>query len=73
MKSIKKKACGAKTKQGSPCRATGLPNTHRCKWHGGCSTGPRTLEGKAIALANLVQNRSKLATLFASHETEPSR
>ena len=24
-----------------------VSRTHKCKWHGGLSTGPRTLEGKA--------------------------
>jgi len=30
----------------------------RCKFHGGMSTGPKTSEGRARALANLRQNRS---------------
>lgn len=49
--------CGAKTKSGKPCRGKKLPHKNRCKWHGGCSTGPKTSEGKAKALANLRQNR----------------
>lgn len=49
--------CGAKTQSGKPCRAKSLPSMNRCKWHGGCSTGPKTAEGKAKALANLRQNR----------------
>lgn len=40
--------------QEQPCEARSVP---RCKWHGGCSTGPRTPEGKARALANLRQFR----------------
>lgn len=39
-------ACGAKTRKGTPCRAKALPGKTRCKFHGGCSTGPRTLEGR---------------------------
>lgn len=45
--------CGAKTRQGTPCRNTRLYKNGRCKNHGGLSTGPRTEEGKARALANL--------------------
>lgn len=47
--------CGARTRTGRPCRAMSVPGKRRCKWHGGCSTGPRTIEGKARALANLKQ------------------
>lgn len=50
--------CGARRhRDGQPCRAKSAPGKRRCKWHGGCSTGPRTAEGKAKALANLRQNR----------------
>lgn len=45
--------CNARTRSGRPCRALGLPKTGRCKWHGGLSTGPRTLEGKARCAMNL--------------------
>lgn len=48
--------CGARRhRDGQPCRAKSEPGKRRCKWHGGCSTGPRTVEGKAKALANLRQ------------------
>jgi hypothetical protein len=50
--------CGAKTRNGHPCRAKSEPGKRRCKWHGGCSTGPRTPEGRARALANLRQNQT---------------
>ena len=50
--------CGAsRRRDGQPCQAKSAPGKRRCKWHGGCSTGPRTVEGKARALANLVQYR----------------
>lgn len=49
--------CGAKTQSGKPCRGKSIPGKKRCKWHGGCSTGPKTAEGKIKALANLRQNR----------------
>lgn len=46
--------CGAKRRRdGQPCQALSVPGKHRCKWHGGCSTGPKTADGKARALANL--------------------
>jgi hypothetical protein len=39
--------CGAMTRKGTPCRAKSEPGRRRCKFHGGCSTGPRTAEGRA--------------------------
>lgn len=48
--------CGAKTRKGTPCQAKALANG-RCRNHGGLSTGPRTPEGKARAMANLVRGR----------------
>lgn len=36
--------CGAKTRQGSPCRQPAMKNG-RCRMHGGKSTGARTPEG----------------------------
>lgn len=47
--------CGANAKSTKqPCRKKALTNG-RCKLHGGLSTGPKTAEGKARALANLKQ------------------
>ena len=47
--------CGAYARStGSPCKAQALANG-RCRNHGGMSTGPKTTEGKAKALANLKQ------------------
>lgn len=46
--------CGARRRRdGQPCEALSVPGKRRCKWHGGCSTGPRTVEGKAKVTANL--------------------
>lgn len=39
--------CGAKTRQGRPCKAKGYGKGGRCKNHGGMSTGARTAEGRA--------------------------
>jgi hypothetical protein len=38
--------CGARTRSGRPCQGPAMPN-HRCRMHGGLSTGPRTPEGLA--------------------------
>ena len=48
--------CGAKTRRGTPCQRKALRNG-RCPNHGGLSTGPKTLEGRLRALANLKQFR----------------
>lgn len=39
--------CGAMTRKGQPCRLMSEPGRRRCKFHGGCSTGPKTVEGRA--------------------------
>lgn len=44
--------CGAKTKAGHPCKQKALYISGRCKWHGGCSTGPKTEAGKEQARIN---------------------
>lgn len=36
--------CGAKNRQGHPCRRAPMPNG-RCYLHGGASTGPKTAAG----------------------------
>ena len=45
-------ACSAKTKAGTPCKLTSIYANGRCKWHGGCSTGPKTEAGKEQARIN---------------------
>ena len=50
----KRVPCGAtRHSDGQPCEALSEPGKKRCKFHGGCSTGPKTPEGKAKSLANL--------------------
>ncbi|MFE0502302.1 HGGxSTG domain-containing protein [Lysobacter soli] len=50
--------CGAhRHRDGQPCRAKSEPGKRRCRFHGGRSTGPRTPEGRARALANLRQGK----------------
>ena len=59
-KPAKRVLCGAKRhRDGQPCQALSEPGKRRCRFHGGRSTGPRTPEGKARALANLRQSRSR--------------
>lgn len=50
--------CGAKNRRGEACRVRRevyrMKNgAHRCRWHGGLSTGPRTEGGKRRSLAAL--------------------
>lgn len=54
--------CGARTRKCKPCLAPAVwdkahnrPRNGRCRMHGGLSTGPRTIEGRLRALANLRQ------------------
>lgn len=42
-----RKRCGARTRTGTPCNGKAIPGKLRCKFHGGLSTGPRTIEGRA--------------------------
>ena len=51
--------CGAKTRKGTSCQAKALMNG-RCRNHGGMSTGPKTPEGKAKALAALKNGKGSL-------------
>ena len=39
--------CGAKTRKGFPCVRRVVPGRNRCPNHGGLTTGPKTVEGKA--------------------------
>lgn len=38
--------CGARTRQGTPCKAKPVRNRKRCRMHGGLSTGPKTIAGR---------------------------
>lgn len=50
--------CGAKAKStGEPCKSEQLYRNGRCKFHGGPSTGPKSLAGKLAALENLKLGR----------------
>lgn len=52
----KEARCGAKAKRtGEPCRMKPIEGRTRCKYHGGRSTGPISLEGRIKALSCLKQ------------------
>jgi hypothetical protein len=45
--------CAARTRAGGSCKASVVRGKARCRLHGGCSTGPRTPEGKARSAAGV--------------------
>jgi hypothetical protein len=51
--------CGAKTRAGASCKRRPELGKARCRNHGGCSTGPRTPEGRARALEALARGRKQ--------------
>ena len=52
--------CGAKTRSGAPCAKFPMEGKRRCRLHGGLSTGPKTVAGKAaISIANTKHGRYK--------------
>ncbi len=54
LRTLRRVQCGARRRyDGKPCRAKSVPGKRRCRWHGGCSTGPKSQEGKARLAANL--------------------
>jgi len=48
--------CGAKTRSGSECQRPAYKHNHRCRLHGGASTGPRTEEGLARLIASKIKH-----------------
>lgn len=58
-------ACGARKKDGAQCRAMTEPGRNRCRFHGGRSTGPRTVVGMRKALSCLPQYRDNPDRLAA--------
>ncbi|WP_419866021.1 HGGxSTG domain-containing protein [Methylomonas methanica] len=49
---LRRLQCGAKTKAGTACKQIAIYINSRCKWHGGCSTGPKTEAGKQRSAMN---------------------
>ncbi|MBF0207174.1 MAG: hypothetical protein HQK53_09830 [Oligoflexia bacterium] len=58
--------CGAHTRGGELCTVVSIPGKKRCRYHGGLSSGPKTLKGKANSARNAFKHglRSKMATRF---------
>ena len=48
--------CGARTRQGTPCQRPAYKHNHRCRLHGGTSTGPRTKAGLARLVASKIKH-----------------
>lgn len=61
--------CGAKTRQGLPCRRWPIAGRRRCRLHGGLSTGPRTPEGKLRSRTARLQH-GRRSLWFAAFITE---
>jgi hypothetical protein len=51
--------CGARTRAGTPCKLKSLYTSGRCKFHGGLSTGPTSVEGKRKAALNGFRPKKK--------------
>ena len=62
--------CGAATRRGTACKQRGpaLGPSGRCKYHGGKSTGPITIEGRIKAICRLKQYKARPDLLAARIE-----
>ncbi len=49
---LKSLQCGATTQAGTSCKQIAIYANGRCKWHGGCRTGPKTEAGKRRSALN---------------------
>jgi len=54
--------CGAKTRAGTPCKMKSIYANSRCKLHGGLSTGPKSIKGKAKVAKNGLKVKEKKQT-----------
>ena len=48
--------CEARTRKGTACQRPAYKHNHRCRLHGGRSTGPRTAEGLARLIASKIKH-----------------
>ena len=48
--------CEAQTRRGTPCQSPAYKHNHRCRLHGGTSTGPRTEAGRARLTASKIKH-----------------
>lgn len=68
---LERRSCGARRRRdGLPCNALNEAGSSRCRWYGGCSTGPKTAAGKAKAVSNLRQFRQ--ASPRSAKPSDPS-
>ena len=51
--------CQAKTRRGTKCKHKPINGTGCCKYHGGMSKGPKTIEGQIRALKGLKQYKAR--------------
>lgn len=51
LKKRRRPKCGAKTRQGLPCKMGVEAGKRRCRLHGGLSTGPKTKKGRELIAA----------------------
>jgi hypothetical protein len=61
----KRVPCGARKKTGQQCKAKAELGSNRCRFHGGKSTGPKTIDGKIKSLSKLTQYRRQPHLLIA--------
>lgn len=61
--------CGARNRRGLPCQCKMLYRGGKCRFHGGLSTGAKTPEGKAKAIAAM---RTGFARYVARRRAEKS-
>jgi hypothetical protein len=64
------RVCGAKNRKGLPCQCKLLFKSGRCKFHGGMSTGPKSAEGKAKIMRNLMLTPSWKKKMAEKAENE---
>lgn len=53
------KVCGARNRRGLPCQSKLLLRGGKCRFHGGMSSGPKTLEGRAAIIASNMRRRGE--------------
>ena len=65
----KRAPCGARKKTGKQCKAKAEIDSNRCRFHGGNSTGPKTIDGKIKSLSKLTQYRRQPDLLVAKRQS----
>lgn len=68
----KRTYCGARKKSGEQCKGLAEPGKNRCRFHGGLSEGPKSIDGKILSLSKLKQYRNR-PDLLAKKRVELER